>query len=399
MSVAILLEEAWERLFALAPSTRSETIPVGDAAGRYLAADLLARRTRPASDQSAMDGFAVAGAGPWTIVGEARAGASLARELSRGEAARISTGAACPTGTDGIVIVEEAAVTGSTLRAPQPERGRWIRRRGFDFADGEVVLGAGSRIDAAQLALARAAGHARLTVGRQPSVAVIEIGDELVDDLEDCACDRLPASNGMMVATMARGAGASARTVGPLPDDRAAVTRALVENPDAQVIVTTAGASVGEHDHVRGALEDIGADLAFWRVAIRPGKPLLVARRQRPRPLGDQLVLGLPGNPASAYVTAYLFLLPLLRAMQGAAHPLPAAVPLPLAAPFPAGGDRREFQRARFVNGQVLPLAERDSSSLRTLAAADLLIDRAIGAPPAAAGDPVPCWWLGHGPA
>ncbi len=165
---------------------------------------------------------------------------------------------------------------------------------------------------------------------------------------------------------------------------------AIGEAADTNVIVTTAGASVGEHDHVRGALADCGAELAFWRVAIRPGKPLLVGR------LGHQLVLGLPGNPASSFVTAFLFLLPLLRALQGATRILPVAFPLPLASALGAGGDRREFQRAQLRDGQAVPLDERDSSALVTLAAADLLIDRPIGAPPAPAGALIPCYWLGN---
>ena len=148
---------------------------------------------------------------------------------------------------------------------------------------------------------------------------------------------------------------------------------------------------MGAHDHVRGALEDCGAELDFWRVAIRPGKPLLVAR------LGRQIVLGLPGNPASSFVTAFLFLLPLLRALQGTTDAKPVAISLHLAGDLPAGGDRREFIRARFRDGRAHPIDERDSSALRALAAADLLIDRPVGAAAASAGDSVPTYWLGDG--
>jgi molybdopterin molybdotransferase len=387
----IALEEAWRRLFALARPLGAERVPVDEAAGRYLAADLVARRTQPAADLSAMDGFAVAGAGPWRIVGESRAGVPHAGVLGAGEGARISTGAACPAGAEAIVIVEEATVEGGQLSAPPPEAGRWIRRRGFDFAQGDRLLDAGARIGPAQIALARAGGHGALEVAREPLVAVIECGDELVADPVDCPAELLPASNGAMVAAMVRSAGARARRIGPLRDDREELALAIQEAGDADVIVTIGGASVGEHDHIRGALEDCGADLAFWRVAIRPGKPLLVAR------LREQIVLGLPGNPASSFVTAFLFALPLLRALQGAAQPHPASIPLRLAATVPAGGARREFLRARFTGGCAAPLAERDSSALRTLAAADLLIDRAAGAPAAAAEDVVDCYWLGTG--
>lgn len=390
MNAPILLEQAWERLLALATPLGAETVPVDQAAGRYLAADLLARRTQPARDLSAMDGFATAGPGPWRIVGEARAGRPYAGALAAAEAARISTGAACPEGAEAIVPIEDATVAGEELRAPQPEPGRWIRSAGFDFASGTTVLEQGARIGPAQIALARAAGHGTLEAARRPRVAIVECGDELVADPAECPPEKLPSSNGAMVAAMAAGLGDVGR-IGPLPDDRAALARAFADADDADVLVTTAGASVGERDHVRGALEDCGASLAFWRVAIRPGKPLLVAKR------GAQIVLGLPGNPASAYVTAFLFLLPLLRTMQGAVRPLPAAIPLPLAAPLPAGGARREFVRARFVNGLAEPLPERDSSALLTLAAADLLIDRPIGAPEAASGAVVPCYWLENG--
>lgn len=390
MSPPISLEEAWEKLFDLVQPLGTEKIPVDESAGRYLARNLLARRTQPARDLSVMDGFAVAGPGPWRILGESRAGAPYPGELARGEAVRISTGAACPDGTEGIVVVEDAEVDGSVLSAPLPEPRRWIRRRGFDFQDGTHLLVSGTRIGPAQLALARAAGHGSVSVARTPRVAIIECGDELVADPEDCPPDGLPASNGAMVAAMAKGAGACAQRIGPLPDDRVILGAAITGAADADVIVTTAGASVGEHDHVRGALADSGAELAFWRVAIRPGKPLLVGR------LGPQIVLGLPGNPASSYVTAFLFLLPLLRALQRATRPLPVAFPLPLASPLGAGGDRREFQRAQFRDGQAVPLDESDSSALATLAAADLLIDRPIGAAPAPAGAPVACYWLGN---
>ncbi len=386
----IELEEAWERLLALARPLGAETVPVDEAAGRYIASDIHARRTQPAADLSAMDGFAVAGPGPWRIVGESRAGVPFAGSLAAGDAARISTGAACPEGTEGIVLIEEAAVTAGDLSAPQPAPGRWIRPAGFDFTGGTVLLEKGARIGPAQLGLARAAGHGSLEVARRPRLAILECGDELVADPEACPPDSLPASNGAMLAAMTAELG-EVRRIGPFPDDRAALARAFADAGDCEVLVTIGGASVGEHDHIRGALEDCGAQLAFWRVAIRPGKPLLVAQR------GAQLVLGLPGNPASSFVTAWLFVLPLLRAWQGAARPHPATVPLALAAPVPAGGDRHEFLRARFVNGRAEPLPERDSSALRTLAAADLLIDRPIGAPAAGAGETVDCYWLGNG--
>lgn len=391
MTPPILLEDAWAQLFALVRPLGAERIPIDEATGRYLAEPLMAGRTQPDGDLSAMDGFAVAGSGPWRIVGESRAGSPFSSSLEPREAIRISTGGACPGGTTGIVLLEDAAVEGARLTSPDPAPHRWIRRRGFDFVAGAPLLAAGQRIGPAQLALARAAGHAELAVFRRPQIAVIECGDELAADPRVCPPGHLPASNGAMVAAMAAAAGAQATRMGPLPDHRSTLSGALAQASSADVLVTTAGASVGEHDHVRGALEDCGAELAFWRVAIRPGKPLLMGR------LGRQLVLGLPGNPASSFVTAFLFLLPLLRALQGAARPLPAAISLPLATALAAGRERREFLRGRLGDGQALPLDERDSSALRTLGAADLLIDRPIDAPPASAGALAACYLLANG--
>lgn len=391
MSALLPLDEAWARLFALVGPAEAETIEVDEAAGRYLAAPLIARRTQPARDLSAMDGFAIAGRGPWVIVGEARAGVPLGRPIGPGQAARISTGAACPDGTEGIVIREDGEVAGDRLLATAAPSSEHIRRRGFDFASGAPLLESGAPVGPAQIALARAAGHADLTVGRQPRLAIVECGDELVADPREAGDHRLPASNGAMVAAMARPLARAIDPIGPLPDDRAALTEALAQARDADVIVTTAGASVGDHDHVRGALQDWGATLDFWRVAIRPGKPLLVARR------GRQLVLGLPGNPASAFVTAFLFLLPLLRAIAGAARPLPAALPLRLAQPLPAGGPRREFRRASLTGAGVVPIDERDSSALLALGQAALLIDRPTGAPAARVGEVVTSYWIGIG--
>lgn len=391
MSALLPLEDAWARLFAFVGPAKAETVAVDEAAGRYLAAPLTAHRTQPAHDLSAMDGFAVAGGGPWRIVGETRAGVPFGRALAPGEAARISTGAVCPDGTEAIVILEDGAVAGELLRATAAPSSEHIRRRGFDFAAGAPLLERGAPIGPAQIALARAAGHADLAVGRQPRLAIIECGDELVANPREAGDHRLPASNGAMVAAMCRPLARAIDRIGPLPDDRAALAAAFAQARNADVIVTTAGASVGAHDHVRGALQDWGATLDFWRVAIRPGKPLLVAQR------GEQLVLGLPGNPTSAFVTAFLFLLPLLRAMAGAARPLPPALPLRLAQPLPAGGARREFRRARLSEEGAVPIDERDSSALLALGHAVLLIDRPIDAPAARAGDEVTAYWIGIG--
>lgn len=392
MNPPIPLEQGWERLLAMLAPLPAERVPTGEAIGRTLAQPLIARRTQPHADLSAMDGFACAGKGPWTIVGEARAGAGFDGRIEHGEAVRISTGAAIPAGGDRIVIVEEARVDADRLETDAPATpGRHIRRRGFDFAEGDRLLETGERVGPATLALALAAGVGRLAVHRRPVVAIVECGDELVADPDNCPPDRLPASNGAMLEAMVRQAGGLVHRIGPVADRAEAVRDALECGADADLIVTSGGASVGAHDLVKPVLEEMGAEIDLWRVAMRPGKPLLIAR------LSGRTVLGLPGNPVSSFVTGLLFALPAMRALSGSRHPLPESMPMVLGQPLPEGGARREFRRAILSDGRACPLDERDSSALLSLAKADLLIDRPAGAVAAEAGDIVPCYWLGNG--
>lgn len=395
MSPALPLAEAQQRLLGSAGPLGSETIPAGGALGRYLWSNLAALRTQPAADLSAMDGYAVGGLQntSWRVVGESAAGRPFARSLGPGEAVRISTGALMPEGAAAVLLQEEAIREDDCLAvAPGGEASpRHIRRRGFDFAHGDTVLEAGLRIGPAQLALAIAAGHRGLEVGRLPRVAVIDSGDELAGSADTWDDHKLPASNGAMIAAMAAPHAASVARLGPVPDRIEALVAALDEGENADVVVTTGGASVGDHDLVRPALDAWGASLDFWRVAMKPGKPLLVARK------GVTLVLGLPGNPVSSYVTAFLFLLPLLRRLAGARDCSPRALAARTAAALPAGGSRTEFVRARLRGATVEPLGLQDSSALVALASANALIERPIGAPPAAAGEEVPVHWLENG--
>jgi molybdopterin molybdotransferase len=220
-------------------------------------------------------------------------------------------------------------------------------------------------------------------VGRLPRVAVIDSGDELVASAEQWDDHRLPATNGAMIEAMAAPLAAVVDRLGPVPDRMEALAQALARAERADVVVTTGGASVGDHDLVRPALEAWGAKVDFWRVAMKPGKPILLARR------GEQWILGLPGNPVSSYVTAFLFLLPLLRRLAGATDCLPRALAARTRAALPAGGRRLELVRARLEGGEVAPLGEQDSSALRALAAANALIERPIDAAAALAGDEV----------
>lgn len=395
------LEEAQARLLALAEPLPVEHGDVESAIGRFVAAPLLARRTQPAADLSAMDGYAVKAddmSGPWRVIGESAAGHPFVGHVHAGEAVRIATGAVMPAGADAVILQEDLNHTGQTIELtgdpPSPPT-KHIRRCGMDFRDGDEVLGQGARIGATQAALAIAAGHRLLPVRRMPRVAVIDSGDELVDDAENCAPHQIPASNGVMLATMIASLPCRVERLGPVADEMAATVAALDRATDFDVIVTSGGASVGDHDLIRPALESTGATLDFWRVFIKPGKPLLVATRERAR--GRQIILGLPGNPVSAHVTAYLFLLPLLRALLGAANPLPQPFRARLAAPLRPAGSRREFLRAHWDGMGIVAQAVQDSGALAALAASNALIDRDARAPALETGEEVTAYWLGNG--
>lgn len=386
MTPPLPLEEAQARLLDQVQPLPPETLGVVAALGRWLTAPVIARRTQPWADLSSMDGYATSGEGPWTIVGESAAGVPFANAIRNSEAVKISTGAALPVGTDAIVILEDASVEGNRLVAgAKSASAAYIRREGFDFRRGDCLLDRGERVGAARLALAVSGGIEAVEVGRIPSVAIIDTGDELKRGPADDRPDALPASNGAMLAALLSPFASSIARIGPVADDIGKLAAAFPSVEASDVVITTGGASVGEHDLVRPALEACGARIEYWRVAIKPGKPLLVARRDR------QWIVGLPGNPASAYVTAILFVLPLLRRLASA--PTDVAVPVfepaSLVSNLPAGGPRREFVRGILKAGRVQPIDERDSSALLALASANCLIGRAALAAPATAGDQV----------
>jgi molybdopterin molybdotransferase len=386
------LAQAQARLLALAPVLPVEWRAVGDAVGYFLAEALPARRDQPAAPLSAMDGFAMRAAdlpGPWRLVGESAAGHPFAGTVGPGEAIAISTGAVVPPGADMVLIKEDSGVDGARLTltgtAPHPAQ-RHIRPRGMDFAQSNTILPAGWRIDAAAIGLAIAAGHETVPVRRAIRLAVIDGGDELAVPGTVPLAHQIPASNGPMLAAMTARLPVHATRIGPVPDRLDALIAAFEAAGDADVIVTSGGASVGDHDLIRPALAAMGVEIDFWRVGIKPGKPLLVARR------GPQVILGLPGNPASAWVTGFLFLLPLLRAALGAAQPLPRTIAVPLATPMGKGGSRMEFLRARWDGATVTLDHLQDSGALSPLARANALVMREAGAAPAPAGTPVPVY-------
>lgn len=389
-------DEAQARLLASVAPLDAEHLPLPQATGRYLASDVIAARTQPAADLSAMDGYAVGLkdlAGPWRVVGESAAGHPYGGQVNAGEAVRISTGAVIPTGAGAVLLQENAHRDGDVLSlatadGPIP---RHIRQRGFDFNEGDLLLRPGSPVTPAALALATMGGLTALPVHRLPRLAVIDSGDELASDPAALASHQIPASNGPMLQAMAAPLTSAVRRIGPVADRLEALHAAFDAAADCNVIVTTGGASVGDHDLVRPALEAWGATIDFWRIAVKPGKPLMVARR------GAQLVLGLPGNPVSGFVTATLFLLPVLRRLAGATACAPGTIMQALAHPLPPVGNRTEFLRAVHDGVAARVIEQQDSSALRSLAQATCLVLRPAGSGPASAGDQVRVFPLQNG--
>ena len=289
--------------------------------------------------------------------------------------------------------MRESDVVQLTGEGPDPP-GKHIRRTGLDFRAGDQVLAAGTRLGPAQIALAISAGHAQVSVLSRPRVVVIDSGDELASSPDRCAAHQIPASNGAMLAAMVSELGCDVRRIGPVADTLEALQAAFAEARDCDVVLTSGGASVGDHDLVRPTLEAIGARLDFWRVAIKPGKPLLVATLDGNGP--RQIIVGLPGNPVSSFVTAYLFALPMLRAALGAEQPLPKSMVARLGSPLKAIGSRREFVRGFWDGDKVISQAVRDSGAMASLAASNVLIDRPASSPAADAGDTVRVYPIGN---
>ena len=384
----ITVSEAQVRLFALGKPMPVETAPLSHAVGRWAAEDVAALRTQPAADLSAMDGYAIRFAdlpGPFRLIGESAAGRAFAGTLGAGETTRIFTGAPLPAGADSVLVQEGAGVQGEEihLTGEGPRRqGDNVRRRGLDFHHGDVLIAAGERITPARLALAVIGGHATLAVRRRVTVAIAGTGDELVHPGMPLRDDQLPESNGAMLAAMLGDMPVDVIDLGTLPDQLDTLRDAFAA-VRADILVTTGGASVGDHDLVRPALLAAGGSLDFWRIALRPGKPMMAGR------LGDTVVLGLPGNPVSAFMTATLYLKPLIAALSGAADPLPPTRRAILGEPLAANDRRTDYLRAVTRDGRVYAATIQDSSMLRTLARADCLIVRAPHAPAAAPGDEI----------
>jgi molybdopterin molybdotransferase len=385
--------EALERVLAGAEPLPAEEVPLDQADGRVLAFDLKARRTQPPADVSAMDGYAarsfdVANApARLKVIGEVPAGRPFATAVGPGEAARIFTGGVLPQGSDTVVIQEHTTRNGQFVEVQKATpKGRNVRPQGLDFRSGEMLLAGGHRLTERDLQLAAGMNHPLVPVHRRPKLALFATGDELVPPGTEPGPGQIVYSNGFALAALARAEGVEVVDLGVVPD-RLNETVAAIRDAralGADILVTTGGASVGEYDLVQKALTAEGMALSFWKIAMRPGRPLMHGR------LGAMAVLGLPGNPVSSYVCAFLYLVPLIRRLCGRKDlvaPLESAL---LGCDLAENDERADYLRSTLSDGpngsMATPFPTQDSSMMAPLAKADCLLIREPHAPPAKAG-------------
>jgi molybdopterin molybdotransferase len=392
----ISVEEALTRLLALVEALPPEQISLADGLGRVLAEAVSARRTQPPFAVSAMDGYAVRADDlaripiELRIVAEVPAGAGFGGHVGPGEAARIFTGAPMPAGTDTIVIQEDTERLGDRVRVLEgAPRGRYVRREGLDFAEGDALLNLGRRLSARDVGLLAAMNRPWLFVHRRPRIGILSTGDEIVMPGDPIGPHQIVSSNSLALAAIVTACGAVAVSVGNAPDDPEALRRIAAATSGVDLLVTTGGVSVGEHDLVREALAVDGFDLDFWQIAMRPGKPLMVGR-YRGTPM-----LGLPGNPVSAFVCAMLFLKPAIERLSGLSTSTEHLATARLGAALAENDRRQDYLRARLARTadgveEVFAFEIQDSSMMRLLSAADCLILRPPHAPAAPAGSIVP---------
>lgn len=372
------VDEAIAAILRRVPPPVAETVPLAEAAGRVLVAPVIATHDQPPFDSSAMDGYAVRAADVveghrLAIAGVSQAGAGYDGPLGKGQAVRIFTGAPLPAGADTVIMQEEAVADGGFVSFTAPARlGHSVRLLGNDFGRGQELVAAGSRLSPMQLAVAAAANAATVSVARRPRVALLATGDELVLPGAQLGAAQIVASNSYGLRPMFAPYAQAVTDHGIARDDRDALRGTLAGILDGQpdMLVTTGGASVGDHDIVQEILVDLGVTLDFWRINMRPGKPLMFGTR------GKTLIFGLPGNPVSAMVTALIFIKPALRRFLG--YPETAPWRLPLAAATPPNTARRHFMRARLLHTptgpELMPIAQTDSGHTSSMAHADMLI-------------------------
>jgi len=377
----ISVDEALDRIFAQLDPPQSETVPLLSAHNRVLAKPLVAGHNQPPFDSSAMDGYAVRAAEvvpgrPLKLAGTSQAGARFVGMMEHGQCVRIFTGAPMPIGADAVIMQEEATATGNHVSfQKRPPAGQSIRKQGNDFRRGQQLLPAGVALTPAMLNLAASANQPALEVTRRPRIAVLATGDELVPPGTIPGPDQIVASNSYGLIPLLSPYAETIIDLGIVSDDRKALDTALLAAFDQGVdlLVTTGGASVGERDYVRETLIDLGVTLDFWKLRMRPGKPLMFGTRAK------TLVFGLPGNPVSALVTAIVILRPALRRMTGHQDPLAPRMTATLATALPANGPRRHYVRGTLSRDElgflrVTPISETDSSHSSSLAQADALI-------------------------
>lgn len=395
---SLSVEAARAAILAKVPTARTaERIALSCALGRTLASDLYAKVTLPPTAVSAMDGYAVRTVDlvdpcvKLEIIGESAAGHAFPGQLGPGECVRIFTGAPVPEGADAIVVQEMARVEDRLMNpAGRVTPGNFIRSKGMDFETGSCLLSAGTRLGPVEIAVAAAMDHSEVPVVRCPRVAILASGDELAPPGEARPSGKIASSNSFAIAGLVRTAGGEPIDLG-IAGDRVSALEGGIERAQAaaaDVLVTVGGASVGDHDLVKTALTRKGMELDFWRIAMRPGRPLIHGR------LGTMPILGLPGNPVSAIVAGIVFLIPLLRALCGdpKAHSL-ATEPAVLGSMLHANDGRKDFLRARLATSEcglpvATPFEQQDSSLLSVLSRADCLLVREPDAPPAEVGDP-----------
>lgn len=382
----LAVEDARGRMLAKISPLPPERLPLAGSVGRVLAEDVSALRDQPPFAASAMDGWAVRSRdtpGSLRIIGESAAGHGFTGVMGPGETVRIFTGAALPAGADAVLIQEDAQRDGDAILAPQTSAGQHVRAQGRDFAAGQGLLQAGQRIDPWRLSLAASAGRAEVLVHRAPKVAIISTGEEIIEAPGVPGPFQIYDSGAPALVAMVRAWGADAVKLKPVRDELDAVIAAL-RDTEADLIVTLGGASVGDHDLVRAAGEALGLSMKVASVAVRPGKPTFFGV------LADgRRMLGLPGNPASAFVCAELFLRPILKAYQGDPAPF-FTITARAATPLAANGPREHWMRARLTHQDgaisVHPYGDQDSSLVTVFAAADALLRRPAGAPAVEAG-------------
>ncbi|WP_299812853.1 gephyrin-like molybdotransferase Glp [uncultured Roseibium sp.] len=390
--------EALERLLAGVSPLGPETVSLEQANNRFLADALRSKRTQPPFAASAMDGYAIRHqdlGGDRTqlqVIGEAPAGHGFAGSVEPGQAVRIFTGAPVPTGADTILIQEDAERSGNMITVLEaPQKGAFVRSAGLDFSSGDVLLAPPLKLAYRHLALAAAMNHAELPVIRKPKVAILATGDELVPPGTEPGPDQIIASNHIGIAALVADCGGQPLYLGISPDDPVElathIRTAITE--EADILVTLGGASVGDHDIVQEVLGKEGMDLSFWRIAMRPGKPLMAGH------LGKTRVLGLPGNPVSSLVCGLLFLKPLLQAMLGQSPDNAAPKQAVLGGDLPENDRRQDYVRAGLSQDAddhlvATPFTRQDSSMLGLLAKSGALIIRPPHAPAQKAGTPVP---------